>query len=689
MKISLNWLKEFVDAPAGPAELKAALTGLGLGVEVFTPAGDDIVFEIEVTTNRPDCLSHLGVAREIAALYCKPLRLPRFQLQESDTAARSEVTIEISDPDLCARYCGRVIRNVNVERSPEWLARRLESVGVRSINNVADATNYVLMELGQPLHAFDLARLRESRIIVRRARPGEHLRTLDGVDHTLTSDNLVIADGKLPVALAGVMGGEESEISPATTSVLLESAWFEPVSIRRTAKAHGMHTEASHHFERGADIEVAPFAADRAAAMIAELTGGEVLANLLDVYPRPYSGVRLVLRSREILRILGTEIPGPEAERILRALGFEVQGKQECSWGVRPPSWRPDVTREVDLIEEIARVYGYDRLPSRVRPAPPRVERDTLREKELAISGRLVSLGYRETISSSMVDPAEAGTFTQRPPVQLLNPLSQEASAMRSTSIPSMLRSLRWNLDRGQMDLRLFEVGKIYTPTAKGSLPEERRVLTLGLAGNLRLGYLPVPDAEGSSHDSDRPLNFYDVKGDLEELLESFELPAPTFEAADGQYFQKGRAGRFCAGGKLLAVLGQLRDSIARDYKLRQAPWLAEVELDTLLDTPLRSPHFAPYSRFPAVERDLSLVVSERVTYRELEQAALKPAQAMIQNITPVDIFRGGSLAPEHYSVLLRVTFHSLSHTLTRAEVDEAIRQILMSLTELGVQLRG
>src|SRR3989454_32699 len=411
MKVSLTWLREFVEIGVEPQKLKDDLKGLGLGAESVSAAGDDWIFELEITTNRPDCLSHYGVARELSTLYRKPLKRPDATVKESGTPAGNEVSIEIQDPDLCARYCGRVIQNVEVKPSPAWLRNRLETVGVRAINNVADATNYVLMELGHPLHAFDLTRLRDKKVIVRRARPGERLKTLDRVDRALTADNLVIADGRSPVALAGVMGGEESEISSSTRFVLLESAWFDPVSVRRTSRAHGLHTEASHRFERGADIEMAPAALDRAAGLIAELAGGEVLQGVVDVYPRPYLRRELTLRPNEIRRILGTDVPEEDVEWILRSLGFRADGADR--WRVSPPSFRLDVAREVDLIEEIARVYGYDRLPARVRSAPPRVERDARRDKELTVSSILVGLGYREMIAPSMVEPGVNARFTE------------------------------------------------------------------------------------------------------------------------------------------------------------------------------------------------------------------------------------------------------------------------------------
>ncbi|HET7101561.1 MAG TPA: phenylalanine--tRNA ligase subunit beta, partial [Terriglobia bacterium] len=523
MKVSLNWLKEFVDVPADARRLKADLTSVGLNVESFHPVGDDVVFEVEVTTNRPDCLSHYGVAREVAALYRKHLAPLEFVCKESSAAASAETSIEILHPELCARYCGRVIQGVEVKPSPEWLVRRLEAIGQRSINNVADITNYVLMELGHPLHAFDLTRLKGRRIIVRSARPGEQIRTLDGVNRTLAASDLVIADSTRPVALAGVMGGEESGISGDTRSILLESAWFDPASIRRTSKSQGLHTEASHRFERGADIEMAPVALDRAAILIARLAGGAVLRGVLDVYPSPKHRTFIELRRNEIQRILGAEVPWEEIERVLRTLGFKVERRGTAGWRVTPPLSRLDVDREVDLIEEVARHYGYNHLPSRVRPAPVRLAAGETRSKELRISDTLVALGYREIIPSAMVDPAETAKFTDRPPVVLENPLSQDAAAMRSSAVPSMIHTLKWNLDRYRTDLRLYEMGRVYSART-GPLPDERRVLVLGASGNREPATL---------HSQETEFNFFDLKGHVEELLGCLDLPGLKFEPSD------------------------------------------------------------------------------------------------------------------------------------------------------------
>jgi phenylalanyl-tRNA synthetase beta chain len=685
MKISLNWLKDFVEVPDDPEALRQGLSMLGFGVEFAVPLDGDCVFDLEVTSNRPDCLNHYGMAREVSTWCRKPLQRLEYTLKEIRSRAASEVSIEITDADLCARYCGRIVQNVRVRPSPDWLVRRLEAVGVRPINNVADVTNYVLMELGHPLHAFDLERLGQRRVIVRRARPSEVLRTLDGVTRTLTSENLVIADGEQPVALAGVMGGEDSEISLATRSVFLESAWFNPLSVRRTAKSHSLHTEASHRFERGADIEMAPLALDRTAALTAEVAGGEILAGMVDVYPFPRPIQHLMLRRADVLRVLGTEISWENVERILRSLGFQVERRGTEGWRVTPPSFRLDVTRPVDLVEEVARHFGYDRLPSRLRPAPPRVGPDRVREKELALSSLLVSLGYRETITSSMIDPDENARFTDRPAVALGNPLSQDASALRSTPVPSMLHALRWNLDRNQTDVRLFEVGKTYTARPQG-LPEERRVLTLGASGYRRVADL---------HDSAKPRDFFDLKGELEALLGALEIRGLRFDLVSCPYYAPGLAGQFLgedapAGGESRIVLfGQLGPDFKDEYKLRQELWLAEIDLERLLSYPLRSISFRGYSKFPALERDFSLLVPDGVDYRQIELAIQGLKLPEVWSVQPADVFRGGAIGPAQYSLLMKVVFQSPAHTLTGSEVSELGKRLLGALELLNVRLRG
>lgn len=684
MKVSLNWLKEFVEIPVDARRLKADLVSIGLNAESFQAVGEDVVYEVEVTSNRPDCLSHYGIAREVAALYRKRLATLQFTCKEISAPASAEVSIEILNPELCARYCGRVVRGVEIKPSPEWLARRLDAIGQRPINNVADATNYVLMELGHPLHAFDLMRLEGHKVVVRSARPGEHLRTLDGVDRTLAATDLVIGDSSRPVALAGVMGGEASEISGRTHTVLLESAWFDPASVRRTSKSQGLHTEASHRFERGADIEMAPVALDRAAILIAQVAGGEILRGAIDVYPVPRRRTHIELRRKEIHRILGEEVLWEEVERVLRALGFKVERRGTEGWRVTPSLARLDVDREVDLIEEVARHYGYNRLPARVRRAPPRLATDETREKELRISGTLVALGYREIIPPAMVDPEENARFTDRPPVILENPLSQDASVMRSSAVPSMVQTVKWNLDRYRGDLRLFEMGKVYSAKEKG-LADERRVLVLGATGSREPGTV----------DSKEPaISFFDLKGEVEQVLGDFDLPGLRFEPFRVEYLEEGLAGWFIAADGAIAMLGRLNEGLARGYKLRQAVWVAELDLDALLRAPLNQKSFKPISKFPPVERDFSLVLPGSTSYGRLEEAIRGLGIEDLQSVKPVERRSShelpeGTIPAGHASLLLRITFQSPTRTLAGDEVELQSRRIIDALEPLGVQIRA
>lgn len=678
MKLLFDWLKEFVEIPNDPEEVRRRLTGVGVAVESVyqSPAGP--VLDAEITTNRPDCLSHYGVARELSALYRKPLKRIEVAVFEQGPPTADEVKIEILNPGLCGRYCARVVRNVAVKRSPEWLARRLEAAGARPINNVADVTNYVLMELGHPLHAFDLDRVSGRRIKVRCATPGETLQTLDGVERALRGDDLVIADADQPVALAGVMGGEDSAISGATKTVLLESAWFDPLSIRRTAKAHRMHTEASHRFERGADIEMAPLALDRAAALIAELSGGSILRGALDVYPHLRWREKLELSRAAIRRILGSDVPWEDVEHILRSLGFTVERRGAEGWGVTPPSFRLDVTSEVDLIEEVARHFGYDRLPARLVPAPPPAARDEARDNATALTQVLTSLGYREIITSPMVDPAENERFGGAASVVLENPLSQEASALRSTAVPSMLRALRWNLDRGQEDLRFFEVGKIYFRDSDGR-PAERRVLSLGLAG---------PRRAATVQEAGRDTNFFDLKGDLESLIGLFDAAGVTFVLKGSEIYDAEFAAAFSCDGRQLAAFGRLRRDLSDGGKASGAIWLAEIDLEQLLSFPLKTKSFRSFPRYPSVERDFSLVVPAGMSYAQVEDVIHRLKLPELATLRPVEVFRAASLGAASYSLLLRLVLQSPDHTLSGEEIASLSQQIVDALAAVGIRLR-
>jgi phenylalanyl-tRNA synthetase beta chain len=711
MKILYDWLTEFVDLPLGPEELRSGLSMAGIAVEGIeqTPAGP--LLDVDLTINRPDCLGHYGMAREAAALVRGELRPLHVQLPEAGEPVVSATRVEIASPDLCARYTARVLRGARVGPSPDWLRRRLEALGQASINNVVDATNYVLFELGQPLHAFDLDRLAGRRIVVRRARPGEKIRTLDGIERALPPETCLIADADRAVAVAGVMGGADSEIGAATSEILLESAWFDPVSIRRTAKTLGLRTEASTRFERGADPGMAELASRRCAALIAELAGGQVLAGVVDVYPGRHEPLPLQISRAELLRLMGADVPDREIEAILSALGFAprrvdsepgVAEAPQALWRCRRPSWRPDVEREVDLIEEVARHYGLDKFPPRLHAATQPAARLPFAESEDRLQERLLALGYREIISIPLVNEEEDALF--RParalPVRITNPLAADASLLRSTGLVSMARALAWNLNHGQRNVRLFEIGHAYR--WNDGAPEEVRMLTLGATGLAR---------EKGVAESEREFVFADLKGDLDQLGELAGGLHWT-PAEDFAWLRADQAGQFALATSNdpakpkepeffetpskecgpVGAAGKLVRRAAERFKLRQDVFLAELALDPFhagFAAARAARRYHPLSRFPAVERDFSLLLAEGTSFAAVRDAIVALGIPEVASVEAVDLFRGKHVPAGKFSLLVRVTFQSHLATLTEEQINGFSARILAAVERtLGAALR-
>jgi phenylalanyl-tRNA synthetase beta chain len=694
MKILYNWLKEFVDVSATAAELRARLSMAGVSVDSVEESAAGPVLDAEITINRPDLLAHVGIAREVAALYRLNLKAIQPKVRESAEAAAKVARVEIEAADLCARYTARVVRGVKIQPSPDWLRQRLEALGQSSINNVVDVTNYVMLELGQPMHAFDLDKLAEKRIVVRRAKPGEMMRTLDGAERKLAKDMCVICDARAPVAIGGVMGGAESEISFSTKNLLIESAWFDPVSIRRTSKALGLRTEASTRFERGADIEAATFASLRAVELIQQLAGGEALSGVVDIYPHRREQRKIELSRKELLRVMGADIPDREIEEILSALGFGPvrvdanrgsNGSLVAVWACAAPSWRGDVTREIDLIEEVARHYGYDkfqaRLPASKQPAarlPHAHEEDRLRQ-------RLVALGYEEIVAIPLVDQERDAIFrpADRQAAIIGNPLSEDASVMRTSGAVSMVGALEWNLNHGQKNVRLFEFGKAYE--VRDGKPVETRTLSLGATGLAR---------EQSIHEAAREFSFADLKGDIDALLSL--AGGARWQLGGPEYLAKGHAAQislFGDGGEAVGAAGQLAHSVAQKFKLRQDVYLAGFRVEPLLEAVAKSSaalRYEPLPRFPAVERDFSLTLADGTTFKQIEEAIRTLSISELRCVEAVDLFRGGQIPAGKYSLLLRVTFQSETATLTEALLADFSARIASALSEkLGATLRA
>ncbi len=696
MKVLYNWLKEFVDLTATPEDLRTRLSLSGTAIEALEKTAAGPLLDAELTSNRADCLGHYGMAREAGALYRLPLKPVQPRLREISEQVSSATRVQIDSPELCGRYTARVLRGVKIGPSPEWLRQRLEALGQASINNVVDATNYVMLELGHPLHAFDMDLLGEHRIVVRRAHAGEKMRTLDGIERALTSEMCVIADASRAVAIAGVMGGADSEIRSATRNILLESACFDPISIRRTSKSLGLRTEASVRFERGADPEMAELASRRCAELIQQAGGGEILAGVVDVYPGRVTAPAIVLTRKEFLRVMGADVPDPEIEAILSSLGFapvrsdatrSIAESPLASWTCQRPSWRGDITREVDLIEEVARLYGVDKFPSRLPPAKRPAARLEHAEAEDRLRERLIGLGYQEIVTIPIVEEANDAVFRAEGvmPARIANPLAEDASVMRSTGAVTMAATLEWNLNHGQRNVRLFEFGKTYG--WKGSEPVETRILTLGATGLAR---------EKGVAETERAFVFADLKGDLDQI--GHLAGGLVWKAGGPEWLHAAHAGTILlraesASAYAVGFAGQLSRRISERFKLRQDAYIAEMELAPLCAgyrAARAALRYRPLSRFPAVERDFSLVLADGTTFAAVAETIRALGIAELSSIDAVDLFRGKNVPAGKFSLLVRVTFESHQATLTETQLTDFSSRILAALEQkLGASLRA
>jgi phenylalanyl-tRNA synthetase beta chain len=675
MRILPTWLREFVNVSADDRQLAEDLTSAGIAVESVAEEHGETIYEMDLTTNRVDAMNHYGIAREASAIYGIELKPVHPNLPKADGEANFPIVIE--DAEGCARYTGRIIRNVKIGPSPAHIVKRLELLGSRAINNAADATNYAINELGHPTHAFDLDLLEGGTIIVRRAEDGEFLKTLDGVGRTLSSDDLVIADAEKPVALAGVMGGFDSMITEKTKNVLIESAWFDPANVRRTAKRLGMHTDASHRFERGADWGITPLACDRVAELILESAGGELAGARIDAVARSLKRPPITLKRAEVKRILGIELSDQEIDRILGNLGFAV-AKTNGDFTVTFPTWRLDVEREIDMLEELARIYGYNRFPNTLPSFAGAVEALPDEQKNARVRETMLALGYDEAISITFVSEQDARTFSTAEPLALANPLSEEAGYMRNSLVPGLLDMVAYNLNRGNNDVRLFEAGEIFEKA--GDRHHEHRTLAFAATGHL------VP---ANVHRPAEPYTFFHMKGDIEELLSAFQHQALYFDPMTPPYLHLGRSARAVLDGETVARFGQLHPDVAAARKLRQDVYIAEVLLDRLYKHALREPKYERISKFPAVERDFSFVFDDEVTFERIRSAVEALGIAEMQQFAPREIYRGEKVGAGNYSVLLHAEFQSKERTLRDDEVAQWSAQIVQTLEKLGGILRA
>jgi phenylalanyl-tRNA synthetase beta chain len=693
MKIVYTWLKDFVDVKATPDELasRLALSGTNIGGIENGPHG--AVIDAEVSSNRPDCLGHYGIAREVGAVYKLPLKPVSAKPHESTAAKASDaVRVEIQSPELCGRFTARVIRGVKIQPSPKWLKDRLEASGVASINNVVDVSNYVMLELGHALHAFDYDKVRDHRIVVRRAKPSEKIRTLDGIERTLDTGICMICDGdgSRAVGIGGIMGGAETEISFSTKNVLIECAWFDPIAIRRATRILKLHTEASTRFGRGADPEMAELASRRCAELILQLAGGDLLAGVVDVYPGKRAPKKILLTRAELLRVMGADTPDKQIESSLSALGFApvridqnrgAEGSLLAAWECTQPSWRAEVEREIDLIEEVARVYGLDKFPPRLPAARQGAARLPHFDAEARLREGLIGLGYREILTIPHVAEDRDALF--RPldanPARLANPLSEEAGVLKSTGIVTMTAALEWNLNRGQRNVRLFEIGRHYR--LRGSESVETPILTIGAAGQAR---------EKGLYDAPRDYSFADLKGDLDAL--GALAGGFTWNEGGAGWLHPARRGRVALHNEAIGEAGELARRVAEQLKLRQEIFLAELHLPPLyaaIRDAEESRKYEPVPRFPAVERDFSLLLADGTHFADIVAAIRSLNISEIASIEAIDLYRGKNVPAGQYSLLIRVTFQSRESTLAEAQLTDFSARIVATLEkQLSARLR-
>ncbi|MFV2082043.1 MAG: phenylalanine--tRNA ligase subunit beta [bacterium] len=683
MKVNLSWLSDYVEIDRSPEEIAEDLTMAGLEVEGISKFDGDTILELSVTPNRPDLLCHVGVARELTVLYDKELKYPDTDVEESKTHVEAMSSVDIEDPAGCHRYSARVMTGVTIGPAPEEIVKRLESVDVRSINNIVDATNYVMMELGQPLHAFDYNLLGENRIAVRLASAGETLRTLDGQERKLEPEDLLICDGLGPVAMAGIMGGESSEVRDDTADLLLESACFDPVTIRRGAKRLGLSSEASYRFERGTDPTGTVRAVDRLAKLVKEWAGGEIFAGALDTHPRVEEERVVDFRTSRVGEFLGIEISEEDMHSILTKLGLTVRKSKSGNWKVIPPGFRRDISREEDLIEEIARIYGYQEIPvtmplGRTIPVKPEPEERVILTAKSAMEG----MGFSESITYSFIsrsELADLGLTGGPEPVALLNPISDEMTVMRTSLLPGLLRAVKLNLSRRIDRVKMYEVGRSFLPRTSCEISEERIRIAAVMTGE-RSDKSWYRDMEKS--------DFFDIKGAVQGLLGALGVSEVSFMEEEMPYLHPGQSAWVTIGEKTAGPVGTLHPSLLEKYGMGEWAGCFELDLEIIKEASLEKRPYSPIPRYPGLLRDIALVVPSGVSCNQVEET-IQDAAENLRSVRLFDLYEGKGIPDDHRGLAFSLVFQSMERTLNDEEVDTGLKKILKALdNKLGAKLR-
>jgi phenylalanyl-tRNA synthetase beta chain len=650
---------------------------------------NDVVFEIGVTPNRPDCLSVVGIAREVSAIFGTRVKYPDLGVLEEGEDIENLASVEVLDSDGCPRYSCRVITDVKIAPSPDWLKTTLEASGIRSIDNVVDVTNFVLLELGQPLHAFDYDLLEGRKIIVRSSKNGESIETIDGVKRTLTHEDLVICDARRPIALAGVMGGANTEISEDSGNILLESAYFNPLRIRRTSKRTNLKSESSYRFERGVDPNGVVNALDRASELIREVSGGKIANGKIDVYPISIKPKEVDISTRHINSVLGTDIETEKIKQIVEGLGIEASGVKDGEISLRVPTFRVDLNREIDLIEEVARHYGYDIIPLTLPTVPMKTE-NLKREKTLEnkVKEILASFGFHEAINYSFDDPELLSLYNESEQLRILNPLTKESSSMRTTLINGILRNVSLNLNHQAQDIRIFEIGRVYIPKENsssaltaGGLPKETTKITGAATGRRQL---ELWDKE--------EFDFFDIKGILERVLEAFSISSRIRfgDAREIRFLHPGKSARVLIESDEIGFLGELHPEFQERLGLSRRVYIFEIDLDKLIFFEKKTDkEFAPLPKFPSVRRDIALIVDDAISLGEILNEIKKLEFPLIEDLKVFDVFKGGPVAQGKKSVAVSMILRASDKTLTDDEANEVQAKTLRGLQQaLGAELR-
>ncbi len=701
MNISYNWLKDLINIDLSPSDLGQRLTNVGLAVEGIHEHGEDFVFDIDLTSNRPDCLSHSGVAREIGVITGQELTA-ETQRRGDDSAeipmpaVLAGDVVRIDDAQLCQRFTARIIRNVKIGPSPQWMVDRLEAIGERSINNVADITNYVMHELGQPMHSFDLDKLEGGRVVIRRANDGDKLTTLDSVERNVDSSMLMICDAERPISVAGIMGGLDSSITDSTSNVLLEVAHFKRENIRATSRKLNLNTEASYRFERGVDIENLIRASNRAAELICQLACGE-LGELIDMYPSHPTLVSVESSniSVAVKRLTGLDVSMDECVRILAALGI-VTNEQSAlrtphSAIYASPSWRHDIHIEEDLVEEIARHTGYENIANELPPAYGAGEYQPTEPREKLLRQTLTDHGFDEALSYSFIDTKHDGVFDIVPElladnienqyVTLNDSVIDGSVRMRATTLPGLLDAVRLNFNYQRKDVRLFEIGKAYAATISDDhAPNEQKLLSLVITGGETVEGRATPVRE---------FDFYDAKGAVEAALEAVGISNAEFTPTDVTHLRKGQSASISINGNKVGHVGRLNDDIAGSYKFKQSVYIAELNLQTALAKHVETPTYQPLAKYPSVTRDVSFVVKRDMTFSSIRNVIITRGSELCRNVMFVDVYEGKGMAEDECSITIRLEYRNDERTLVEEDVEMEHKAILAILaSELGISPR-